>query len=179
MIYIPASAGVSLDEAERIRQQLLHGVVPPGMPAGGGILAMNPAHKLYWGNDTDLYRGAAGVVQTDGALNAANGYECNGSYGTAGQVLATNSTANGCSLGNCADWQHRYLEPFRLDEYRSKQRKCSGLEFVNGEMDSWNGGQRGGGQGCAGSLTGTLALTPPCYIRLHRLECSGCADTRM
>jgi hypothetical protein len=78
MIYIPASAGISLDEVERIRQELLHGVVPPGMPAGGGVLAMNPAHKLYWGSDTNLYRGAAGVVQTDGTVNAANGYQVGG-----------------------------------------------------------------------------------------------------
>ena len=70
MIYIPASAGFSVDEVERIRQQLLHGVVPPGMPAGGGVLGMNSSHKLYWGSDTDLYRGAAGVVQTDGSLKA-------------------------------------------------------------------------------------------------------------
>ena len=69
MIHIPASAGVTAAEVERWRQQLLHGYVPPGMP-GGGILAMNPAHKLYWGSDTDLYRGAAGVVQTDGSFKA-------------------------------------------------------------------------------------------------------------
>ncbi|WP_420238562.1 hypothetical protein ACOBR2_02855 [Telmatobacter bradus] len=95
LIRIPASAGMSVDEIERIRQQLLHGVVPPGIPSGGGILAMHPNHKLYWGSDTDLYRSAAGVVRTDGALDAAVGYLCNGSYGSAGQVLAT--TGSGCA----------------------------------------------------------------------------------
>jgi hypothetical protein len=84
----PAYTGVTQDEVERWRQQLMHGYVPSNMP-GGGVLAMHPAHKLYWGNDTDLYRGAAGVVQTDGMFNAASGYEVNGS------ALAT---------GNLADW---------------------------------------------------------------------------
>jgi hypothetical protein len=93
MIYIPASAGVPLDEVERIRQELLHGVVPPGMPAGGGVLAMNPAHKLYWGSDTNLYRGAAGVVQTDGAFNAngTGGYQVNGAA-PSGHYLRGNGT---------------------------------------------------------------------------------------
>lgn len=78
-LYIPASANVSSDEVERWRQQLMHGVVPPGMPGGGALLAMNLTHKMYWGSDTNLYRGAAGVVQTDGKFNAVNGYQQNGS----------------------------------------------------------------------------------------------------
>jgi hypothetical protein len=93
-IYIPASAGVTVDEVERWRQELLHGAVPPGMPRGGGILAMNPAHKLYWGSDTNIYREAAGVARTDGSFDAGLGYECNGSYGVNGQVLGT--TGKGC-----------------------------------------------------------------------------------
>jgi hypothetical protein len=84
----PAYSGVTQDEVERWRQQLMHGYVPSNMP-GGGVLAMHPAHKLYWGNDTDLYRGAAGVVETDGTIDAVSGYEVNGS------ALAT---------GNLADW---------------------------------------------------------------------------
>lgn len=94
LIRIPASAGMTTDEVERMRQQLLHGVVPPGLPAGGGVLAMHANHKLYWGADTDLYRSAAGVVKTDGAFDAVNGYLCNGSYGSSGQVLT--STGSGC-----------------------------------------------------------------------------------
>ncbi|MDR3793374.1 MAG: hypothetical protein P4L03_08335 [Terracidiphilus sp.] len=94
MIYIPASANVAKNEIERWRQQLLHGVVPPGIPAGGGILAIDASHKLYWGGDTNLYRSAAGVVKTDGAFDAGSGYKCQGSYGSAGQVLT--STGSGC-----------------------------------------------------------------------------------
>jgi hypothetical protein len=74
----PAYNGVTLDEVERWRQELMHGYVPSGLPGGGGVLAMQPSHKLYWGSDTNLYRGAAGVVQTDGAINAVNGFEVNG-----------------------------------------------------------------------------------------------------
>lgn len=103
LIYIPASAGVTADEVERWRQQLMHGVVPANMPGGGGILAMNAAHKLYWGSDTDLYRGAAGVVKTDGALNANSladsglttaGIVTNTSSGVLGTTAAV-SVANG------------------------------------------------------------------------------------
>jgi hypothetical protein len=57
-------------EVERWRQELLHGYVPSGLSATGGILAMAPGHKLYWGADTDLYRAAAGVLQTDGTMIA-------------------------------------------------------------------------------------------------------------
>ena len=110
LIYIPASAGISADEIERWRQQLMHGAVPSGMPGGGGILAMHSTHKLYWGSDTNLYRGAAGVMKTDGAFNAVNGYQVNGaplaasnlSNGTTGSgsvVLATNPTLSGSTLG--------------------------------------------------------------------------------
>jgi hypothetical protein len=67
LIHLPASTPVA--EVQRIRQDLLHGYVPPNLP-GGQILAMNPNHKLYWGSDTNLYRGAAGVVQTDGGFAA-------------------------------------------------------------------------------------------------------------
>ena len=74
----PSYSGVTLDEVERWRQELMHGYVPSGLPSGGGLLAMQPSHKLYWGNDTNLYRGAAGVVQTDGTINAVNGFEVNG-----------------------------------------------------------------------------------------------------
>ncbi|MDE3149493.1 MAG: hypothetical protein KGL37_08485, partial [Acidobacteriota bacterium] len=106
LIYIPASAGVTADEVERWRQQLMHGVVPANMPGGGGILAMHSTHKLYWGSDTNLYRGAAGVVKTDGSFNAVTGYQVNGtalaashlSNGTTGSgavVLANSPTLTG------------------------------------------------------------------------------------
>jgi hypothetical protein len=97
VVYVPATASVPRNEVERWRQQLMHGTVPAGMPAGGGVLAMNAAHKLYWGNDTDLYRSVAGVVRTDGAVDVGGGYLCQGSYGNAGQVLTT--TGSGCQWG--------------------------------------------------------------------------------
>jgi hypothetical protein len=96
MIQVPASAGVSVQEVERWRQQLLHGYVPPSMPGGGQILAMHPGHKLYWGNDTNLYRGAAGVVQTDGSINIAAGK----SYQVGGSAITT---------GTLADWSNSGL----------------------------------------------------------------------
>ncbi len=68
MMYIPAS--VPDVEVFRWRTQLMHGAVPPNMPGGGGILAINPAHKLYWGADTSLGRDAAGVLRTNGTFRA-------------------------------------------------------------------------------------------------------------
>jgi hypothetical protein len=96
-IYIPASANIPLDEVERWRQQLMHGYVPSGLASSGGVLAMSPSHELYWGNDTNLYRGATGVVQTDGAINAVSGYKVNGAaLGTANLADWTDSgAANG------------------------------------------------------------------------------------
>jgi len=76
----PASMTTAQWDAEiaRWRQWLMHGVVPPNMPAG--VLAVNPAMKMMWGSDTNLYRGAAGVVQTDGSfnVNGAGSYQVNG-----------------------------------------------------------------------------------------------------
>jgi hypothetical protein len=94
MIYIPASANVPRNEIERWRQQLLHGVVPPSIPAGGGILAVDATHKIYWGSDTNLYRSAPGVLTSDGAIDAGTGFKCQGSFGSSGQVLT--STGSGC-----------------------------------------------------------------------------------
>ena len=72
-MYIPVSAKPSAmttaqwdGEIARWRQWLMHGYVPPNMP--GNVLAINPALKMYWGCDTNLYRGAAGVVQSDGSF---------------------------------------------------------------------------------------------------------------
>jgi hypothetical protein len=101
MIQIPASAGVSVQEVERWRQQLLHGYVPPSMPGGGQILAMHPSHKLYWGNDTNLYRGAAGVVKTDGSFNAS-GYQVGGSPITSGTLADWSNT--GVTAGYVPTW---------------------------------------------------------------------------
>jgi hypothetical protein len=75
----PSYAGVTTAEVERWRQQLMHGYVPSGLSSSGGVLAIAPTHKFYWGNDTDLYRSAAGVVATDGSFNAVSGYKVNGS----------------------------------------------------------------------------------------------------
>jgi hypothetical protein len=80
----------------------LHGFVPSGMPGGGGILAMNSAHKLYWGSDTNLYRGAAGVVQTDGTFNAVNGYQVNGTQIKTGNL--GDWTSAGVANGNVPVW---------------------------------------------------------------------------
>ena len=76
LIYVPASAGITQDIIEQWRDLLELGVVPPNMPAN--VLAMLPNYKLMWGSDTNLYRGAAGVVQTDGVLNAVGGLQING-----------------------------------------------------------------------------------------------------
>ncbi len=78
LIKVPASAGVPFAEIQRWRQQLLHGVVPPNMP--GSVLGINPAMKLYWGSDTNLYRGSANVLQTDGSfnLNGSGTYQIGG-----------------------------------------------------------------------------------------------------
>jgi hypothetical protein len=96
-IYIPVSAKpASMTTAQwdgeiaRWRQWLMHGVVPPGMPAG--VLAINPTLKMMWGSDTNLYRGAAGVVQTDGTFNAASGYQVNGSALNFSNIAGTPST---------------------------------------------------------------------------------------
>ncbi len=126
MTYLPPS--VPLEEVLRIRQQMMHGYVPPNMPAGGGLLAMNPNHKLGWGNDaylrrksagvigsdsdidldsgkqfkingdTNLFRASAGIVKTDGSFDVGVGYKCQGSYGSSGQILST--TGSGCSWIN-------------------------------------------------------------------------------
>jgi hypothetical protein len=79
MIYIPASAGVSLAEVNRYRTQLLHGVVPPNMPApsAGPNLAIDPAACFYWGNDTSLCRTSAGVLSISGSPIASSALSAN------------------------------------------------------------------------------------------------------
>jgi hypothetical protein len=106
MIYIPASAGIPQREIARWRQQLLHGIVPPGMPAS--VLAINPSLKMYWGGDTDLYRGSAGLLQTDGAFNAANGYQVGGSA---------------FSSGNLADWTNSGVQNGYVPTWNSTTNK--------------------------------------------------------
>ena len=94
MIYIPASAGVSLAEANRWRADLLHAYVGPNMAAG--TLSTDPNLKLYLGNNTaNLYAGTNGSVKTDQAIDAVNGYKCNGAYGANGTYLQ--STGSGCT----------------------------------------------------------------------------------
>ncbi len=74
---IPASAGLSDPEIVRYKRHILRTVVA-AMPAGGGLLSMLPWHKLYWGNDTDLYRAAAGSLKTDNKFTAAAGLNIGG-----------------------------------------------------------------------------------------------------
>ncbi len=77
-------------------------------------------NELDWNGDTNLYRSAAGVLKTDGELdanilsaptgnittlnsttvNATTGYKCNGMYGASGTYLE--STGSGCTWGTVA-----------------------------------------------------------------------------
>ena len=125
---MPLPASTPIEEVYRIRQQMMHSFVPANMPAGGGLLAMNPNHKLGWGNDTylrrksagvigsdsdidldtgkqfkingdtNLFRASAGIIKTDGSFDVGVGYKCQGSYGSSGQILST--TGSGCSWIN-------------------------------------------------------------------------------
>ena len=85
MIYVPASAGVSAAELQRWRTQLLHGVVPAGMPAS--VTALNPSATLAWGTQAKLSSPSTGLLQTDSNFNIASGktYQINGT-----QVASTN-----------------------------------------------------------------------------------------
>jgi hypothetical protein len=150
-IYVPASANVALKEIMRWRQQLLHGVVPPGMPAGGGMLAVNPAHKLYWGSDTNLYRGAAGVVQTDGAYNAANGYQVGGNPIKTGNLADWTNT--GATNGYCAVWNSS------TGKWTPGLCTASGgavtgpSSSINGDLACWSGTSGTGLSDCGPQIT--------------------------
>lgn len=113
MMYIAASENVPQEEVLRWKAELMHGAVPPNMPAGGGILAINPIHKFYWGSDTTLYRGAAGEVKTDGVFNAVSGFKVNGSplaLANLADVTVTSATTSmflKCTAqtgGTCTAW---------------------------------------------------------------------------
>jgi hypothetical protein len=73
-IYVPASANVPIDELERWRQQLLHGAVPGGIPAGTGVTIL--------------------PIKSLSTIDAA-GFLCNGVAGASGQYLT--ATGTGCS----------------------------------------------------------------------------------
>ncbi len=61
-------AGTMTDvEVMRLKRLVLRNVIA-GMPSGGGLLGMFSHQKLYWGNDTNLYRSAPGTLKTDGAM---------------------------------------------------------------------------------------------------------------
>jgi len=143
----PSYKGVTIDEVERWRQELMHGYVPSGLTANGGVLAMSGAHKLYWGNDTNLYRGAAGVVQTDGAMNVANGYEVNGA------ALAT---------ANLADWTDTGVANGQVPMWNAAQAKWtpgtlpSSVNSINGTSGPFT--FTGAGVSCTGT-TCTVAGT--------------------
>ena len=104
-MYIPISAKPSSmttaqwdAEIARWRQWLLHGYVPPNMPAN--VLAINPALKMMWGSDTNLYRGAAGVVQSDGSfnVNGSGSYQVNGTPTLPITSLTTTGTSGAATL---------------------------------------------------------------------------------
>jgi hypothetical protein len=100
VIHVPASAGISADEISRWRANLLHGYVPSGMGTAN-VLEINPALPLMWGTDTNLYRGAAGEVKTDGVFNAVAGIKsgaCVGLLKNDGTCASTSSTSTGVTL---------------------------------------------------------------------------------
>jgi hypothetical protein len=103
MMYIPASSGFTATEVLRWQRQLLHGVVTAGMPApsGGPNLAMATGSKLYWNTDTNLYRGAAGILQTDGNFNIGSGK----TYQVGGTPLASTNLADFSSTAPTASGQ--------------------------------------------------------------------------
>jgi hypothetical protein len=95
LIHVPYSEKPShLTDAEwdaeilRWREQLMHGYVPAGLPSAA--LAINPGLKMYWGSDTNFYRSAAGVLQTDGDYAAKK-------FTAHSTPLTTDAT---CSAGN-------------------------------------------------------------------------------
>ena len=108
---------------------------------------MSGAHKLYWGNNTNLYRGAAGVVPTDGAMNAANGYEVNGA------ALAT---------ANLADWTDAGVANGQVPTWNAAQAKWtpgtlpSSVNSINGTSGPFT--FTGAGVSCTGT-TCTVAGT--------------------
>ncbi len=92
-------------EIARWRQQLLHGAVPPNMPAG--VLAINPSLKMYWGSDTNLYRDGTNGLKTDNTLNASVLQQNGAGIATVAKGAATGLVgAWGCTEGSgtsCAD----------------------------------------------------------------------------
>ncbi|MGA2674486.1 MAG: hypothetical protein ABSE99_14800 [Terracidiphilus sp.] len=125
MIYIPASAEVSAGELARWRRDLLHGVVPPGMPAGGAILAVHPNHAIAFGNDTGLSRGAAGQI------NAGNGTpgDASGTYNAAGYKVAGTPLAFSNLTGSVAASQLPFPMLTTLGGVESKT--CSANAFIS------------------------------------------------
>lgn len=98
-IHIPASAGWSEMDAIRLARYLTN--IVAGAPAGA--LAIYPHQPLYLGNDTNLYRGAAGILKTDGIMAAVGGLGVGNSAAatTPGSVVKKVQIfdASGASLG--------------------------------------------------------------------------------
>jgi hypothetical protein len=147
MIYVPASAGIPIAEIKRWRQQLLHGDVPPSAVAG--TIALLASRKLYWGGDTDLYRGSAGVVQTDGTFNAINGYQVNGSV---------------FSTGNLGDWTNTGIANGYVPIWNSSTGKWTpGAQSSGSGVLTTSGGQTlSAADTLSGLPSGCLQL--PCVI---------------
>lgn len=58
----------SLSEDDVLRYARSIGSLPSAMPPGGGIVALPANQKIYFGSDSDLYRGAQGKLATDGNI---------------------------------------------------------------------------------------------------------------
>jgi hypothetical protein len=108
MIRVPAGA---MPDAEVIRLARFLRNFPAAMPGGGGILAMYPHQKLYWGNDTNLYRSSDGALATDSKVDfggaAATAPFKIGTIGnrpatcSAGQAYFATDEAAGSNLSLC------------------------------------------------------------------------------
>jgi hypothetical protein len=176
MIYIPASAGIPASELQRWRQDLMHGFVPSGMPAG--VLAMNPALKLYWGSDTNLYRKAAGVLGTDQAFDATSGYRINGNQVIPSTVTGSNGDSSGTQVPLATTWSAGSTPTLICHDSGGNitDAGCplttgnltdwTNSGVVNGYVPTWNsstskwipGAQAGGGTGTCGFLNGCVEL---------------------
>ena len=79
LMYIPASAGIPLDEIERWRQQLMHGMVPQNFSANGDAVSAAPVAVPRY----DILNSATGAITPLGTAALAdwsNSGVANGSY---------------------------------------------------------------------------------------------------
>lgn len=111
MIYIPKSAGIPYAEIMRWRTQLLHGVVPPGLPPPGSnpILAMNPSAQLYWAGGSGAAATLSNLLGNPSpgtyAVNCSSASSCSASPYPATQTIVSGTASLGTSpiaSGACA-----------------------------------------------------------------------------